>query len=369
MPLQGKKERHLLLAWPSAVENYSEQIANFEREMTNSIISKLCIHISDAEDMNNLLNCLYGEKLKGRDYKLKEVGIGTLNVYIIYVDSDYSRKVVTSGFNLVNDSMHFIKSDLRIKCGGGHNIHGSEDLIEAEDDAMLFFGKSMSEITSEDDKDISFSEWADSFHNIIGSIGLLSQTGIRHSILRGVTEREQSFGSDIDFLIEEKDKISVRKRLRIYPKYPKLVNSRVYVSLKEKKEIDLRYVEDDYLPIQLTQELFDESKNHQEKSANVYNESQIKALAYHCLVHKNNIHIKYIGFLEGCTSKIELARIFQSGHYDVKPCSDITVGYFNYKCLKGKKPSLNRVLFWNYVLFRRLLKKLVKTKDSNFESI
>ncbi|PTQ02299.1 hypothetical protein [Vibrio sp. ZF 223] len=356
-------ERHIVLFWPSAVENYPDIISDFGKR--TDVISSLDLECKSKPDMMSLLNCLYGEKLKGRDYKYKEVGLGTIKAYIVEVNSEYKVLQVTSGLNSVNLYMHELKKSLRLKCGGGHNVHGTEDIIEATDDAILFFQKEIDKIEVGTKYIESFSDWKSKGESWFDEYLRFKSTYGETSILRGIGIDEQGTDSDIDILVDDKLVTSLRKRLRLSAKKPKKLDSRAFYSLSSNIDFDLRLLSDNYLPLDLSKALFES-----EESLNEYNEMQIKGIAYHCLVHKNFVNTKYLNCLEldantSSVYKIDLLGIIER---DINlctsayPCKDISVGYYNYTEINGNPPTFFRRFFWGYLNLRKFISFLIRPK-------
>jgi len=358
------KEKHLLLFWPNA-KRVNPALESNVSDL--NIISRIEITDVQHNEMQNLLDCLYGEKLAGKSFKIKETGVGNIVIFVLEVASLYAITKVTSGVNNVNQEILNLKTLLRDKSGGGHKIHATEDSIEADDDSILFFNKHIDEVSVKDSCSISFNNWLQQSPGLTERMVRFSDK-LKFNVLRGVTEKEIFYKSDIDIICADNMLISLRKRLRLVPSSPKNRCSRAYVTIDGKEDVDLRTVSDCYLPKDLSFKLIEQKFIY---NRNSYSAAQKSAISYHCLIHKDSVHIKYLdilGFKPNTNSvdKTILVGLIKknSNLAEVEECTDLTVGYFNSELLDGKRRSIKRRLYWTYIGFRRVFGRLFGRKKS-----
>ena len=138
-----KSEIHLFILWQKA-RKLEQKI--LEDISCNFLILQM-IEIDWRDDFSTKISKFYGENLPPYSDKEKHVGSGKF-LLVIVLDKNplYQIRRTSKGAKRVNVNMFDSKEMYRKWTGGGHRIHASNDIIEAEHDLKILIGKSISEL-------------------------------------------------------------------------------------------------------------------------------------------------------------------------------------------------------------------------------
>lgn len=327
------------------------------------------VHWSKQNFANNLSR-FYGENLPKNSFKERECGIGEFLLIIVKdLNPVYKYRKTSKGMKLVNINFFDLKEIFRYWTGGGHKIHGTNDIQEFKHDLMLLLGVSIEDYLKKYSKS---KEIIPLEKDIIGTNGwesleevfyVLNET-INYVVLRNFEQLPEQYTvgthGDIDFLCEN------------YYNMKKILNAKEESDLKsrvrnhlvisgEKVFFDLRYIGDDYYCNQWEKVILNNRvKNN---SFFVPNEEDLKyTLLYHALIHKKRISSDYIEKFkvyfntESVTFLRDILKEYmnEKKYYFTNP-NDISV-FFN-ENNSGMKSSINKKI---YFLLFPLINKAVK---------
>jgi hypothetical protein len=133
-----KEELHLFIIWEKA------------RHLEDKILEKIesnfeILQIYDITWSPYLVGSnftrFYGQKLPKNSHKEKHCGSGEFKLILIRDNApDYGDRIRYKENVFVNTKMFDLKSDFRVLTGGGHKIHGTDNLRETRHDLMLLLG-------------------------------------------------------------------------------------------------------------------------------------------------------------------------------------------------------------------------------------
>lgn len=252
--MNKKKELHLFIIWHNA-RKYEKRIVD-DIQSKFELFGKYEFHWK-KEDFNLNLSRFYGAKLPLNSHKEKHCGVGPF-VAILVEDKDplYEKHITTKGEKIVNSKMFTSKTLYREWTGGGHQIHGTNDLFEANHNLTLLFGKNSNDLFKEFKKNPQ-THLEIIKENITGHDGwknfnhlfyILNNT-IPYVVLRNFDKLPDSYQlknhSDIDILTNDYKEISFILNSKKIFKSKNRVHNEVIVA-EQKVRFDFRSVGDNY---------------------------------------------------------------------------------------------------------------------------
>lgn len=354
------KETHILVVWPNSlvlrggIEYFVKEIEAF-----GEISAQTAFRFDAPKDMQSFFNILYADSLKGRDFKLRECGAGLFYAFKVLLDDRYSDQKTTSGIQQVNTASFNLKLRLRGATGGGHKIHGTINQREFAEDAELFLlqGTGHNHVV----------DWSE--YLALSNTSPENRPGANYSILRGIAAIEQQSGADYDILCTDETVETLRKSLRLI-KQNYRPHACAYTQAGTGTEYDIRPVSSDYVPQKMAQDLLTDPA----AKMLTYSPAKIRGLLYHCLVHKNAVADKYIDLLseQGFHTLEDISQGLKNSYpdpFETVPCTDRSVGYYNYTQFNHKKPNLERRLFWGGVMLKSFVKNAISKPHSSSKKI
>jgi len=139
-----KSEIHLFILWENARKKCENEILN-DIESNFEVLQIIEIEWN-RKDFSDNISQFYGIKLPPRCNKVKEVGDGKFLLVIIRDNHPmYVVRRTNSGDSIVNVNV-FDSKEMYRRWVGGHNIHSSNTVEEAEHDLGLLLGKTIKEL-------------------------------------------------------------------------------------------------------------------------------------------------------------------------------------------------------------------------------
>jgi len=140
------KEIHLFIIWEKAREHEIEIIEDIQKKF--KIIQTFSITWSPYNISRNFTR-FYGQKLPKNSHKELHCGKGEFKLIIIEDNNPlYDYRETSSGNRFVNINMFDLKMKYRQLTGGGHKIHGTDNIIETRHDIVLLTGFSIEDFLS-----------------------------------------------------------------------------------------------------------------------------------------------------------------------------------------------------------------------------
>lgn len=292
-------ENHILIAW----ENARIDTAAIIKEMPSHLEVKLMfLYIWKKEDANQNYAAFYGEKLENIQYKVDHCGSGSFRVLVIHDKHPrYAVRKTSRGERTVNTTMFDLKTRLREITGGGHLIHGSDTLREANVNAISLFGKPIEHVLGLYENEHKLIEIK---RNITGVHGwknweeLLTAMNYctDYVILRNaetVVDNNHADHGDTDLLVEDyASAITILAGKKEAPGEDRVLY-RVNIA-NDDQLIDVRYVSDDYYCEVWERKILQTRNPYGDSSYYVPDEENQKySLLYHALVHKAYLSADY----------------------------------------------------------------------------
>lgn len=300
-------EYHILITWEKA--NISvQEIGNALPDSLS--IKDIVMYTWNPEFALNNYAAFYGEKLEDIQYKVDHCGAGAFWVYVIEdTFPQYEERKTSSGLRKVNTHMYDTKMALRKLTGGGHLVHASDSVIEANMNCMSLFSKTMEEVL----------QWLDEYPTDIDGVKRVNRnvTGIqgwkdwdelfetlekltKYVVLRNantVVNDCHELHGDTDLLVEDYTiATTIAAGSKVYWGKERVLY-KIMIAGKEQL-VDFRYVGDGYMVKEWEKEIIKTRTRYYDTNVWVPNDDNLKySVLYHALVHKPFITQDYQEFL------------------------------------------------------------------------
>ncbi len=310
---------HIMIIWSEALQEKNAILDDLNKEFKIHKIFKihwnkdsflLNLRIFYSHSQKHLSPIHYDSLLRN---KMKHCGDDDF-IAIIFEDEHpvLAERETSNGIHLVNAHVFDKKMQYRLKTGGGHKIHASDNAWETNKDLTILFGLNTEDFcnTYKVDRQEEFYP-----HDCIGVRGYTSirrlfyvlNNTINYCVLRNheclPDEYTIEGHGDIDLLVEDKNYICYLTSANIV--FPE--SYRVYCTIKiagEQVPFDFRYIGDNYYDLLWEQDILDKRVLIQDLYYVPSNEDQFYSLLYHAYIQKNEIKEDYIPKLQHYANRI-----------------------------------------------------------------
>jgi hypothetical protein len=350
------EELHLIIIWSEALNKKEDILKDLESKF--EIINIYNVTWSDKNFSNNLSR-FYGENLPKNSHKEAHCGKDTFCCIVVKdANPNYGARNTSKGSRVVNINLFDIKHIYRSWTGGGHKIHATDNIQEAEVQLALLFGLSYDKLIMNNNNstdELSFS------NDLVGANGwksfdelfkILNLT-VNYVVLRNFDNLEEqltSKHSDVDMLVEDRDLVIDMLNAKETTKIPYRAQYNVIIDNK-KINFDIRYIGDDYYDKFWEMDIL-ETKVINKKGFYIPNDNHhFYSLIYHALIHKKCVSEDYIEKFIEISKRINyellssrlvdyellniLFKFMRSNRYDFVEPYDLTV-FYNQKLIKNK---------------------------------
>ena len=356
------KELHLFIIWKNALNKKQDILADIRTKF--SVIKILNINWSDELFAANMTR-FYGQNLPDQSFKEQHCGKGEFCLIVVEDESPlYRDRVTTHGKETVNSNMFDSKRKYRDLTGGGHRIHGTDNIEETKHNLVMLLGLSPDEFVQKY-KDNSSEEtiscdltgatgW-DSIEQLLVVINHLTNYVIMRNFEPIPKEYTMESHGDIDLLCD--DPFLMKYILNAEPIYPGSDRVLHNVLIKNEKVLfDFRFVGDNYYDSTWQKDIL-KNRVMQRGFYRPSSEDYFYTLLYHALVQKPHLtqdyydrlqvlahdaHIKEpiatVEALDSCLQKYMLSK-----GYNYVEANDVTV-YINQTYTNLKSLSVKRVI-------------------------
>ncbi len=372
-----EREAHVFIVWSRGLDQRQkilEDIANrFEILCTKETTW------SKGKFSENLSR-FYGENLPKNSSKEKHCGTDMfLGIIVKDPNPVYELRETSKGIKPVNINMFDAKQVYRDWTGGGHRIHGSDNIEEAKSNMYLLYGMhydaalqlNSTEEPTQHHADLIGAHGWESLEQVFNAFNELAN----YVVLRNYVNIEDELNNlhpDIDVLTDNKRLIADIANGKPNYKDKKRVQHLVMVN-GQKVFFDFRFIGDNYYDYKWEQQLL--------KTRVKYNylyvpneENHFYSLMYHAFIHKEKLIEDYVTKLIALSKNVgldydetsflyygvlkDLNTFIVAQHYDYVEPRDLTV-FYNTKVIE---PYKNVLVSKNRGKYERVrdLKKLVK---------
>lgn len=373
-------EAHVFIVWSKGLNEKDKILEDIEKRF--EIIQTVYTTWSKEKFSENLSR-FYGENLPKNSSKEKHCGTDTfLCVLVKDVNPVYELRETSKGIKPVNINMFDAKQLYREWTGGGHKIHGSDNISEAKSNIYFLYGVKYDNIlnginipSNEYKDDLIGARGWNSLQDIFNAFNELS----KYVILRNFVNIEDELNNlhpDIDVLTNNKRLIADIANGKPTYKDKRRVQHLVMVQNK-RVFFDFRFIGDGYYDFKWQQQILDTRKEFKQIFV-PNNENHFFSLMYHAFIHKEKVHEDYVNKLMDQSSSIGLGYsktsfleygvlkdlndfMMQKGYDYVEP-RDLTV-YFNTKIIEPYKQILyssDRKKHEDFRFFKNLIKKVLR---------
>ena len=275
-----------------------------KKKLNVRILKQIEIIWSKDKFSENLTQ-FYGINLPDNSFKEKHCGNAPFTLVIIEDNNPkYGIRMTSKGSKSVNMKMFDLKMKYRKITGGGHKIHGTNSMIEAQHDITLLLGITLEDLKKKSifennvisiHKDIEgFKGWDDLNHlfrvlnNTINYVVLRNFESFGQEEIKGDIDILTSSPKDLQIILKAK-KIHRNNRRTAYT--IKINNKNVF--------IDIRYLNDGYYD---TNWQLDMLQNRYLCNDGYYildSQNYFYSLLYHAMLHKSSFSLLYKERLEG----------------------------------------------------------------------
>ena len=384
-------EIHLFIVWEHARTIEEKIIDDISKKF--NIIKTFEVHWSKSKFPENLSR-FYGTLLPPNSRK--EVHVGTnpfLAIIVEDLEPNYDTHTTSKGDVYVNSKLFITKAKLREWTGGGHKIHASNTVEEADHNLTMLFGKNAKDFLkvygNDDPKQIEI--WKE---DLVGSRGWQSLSQLfyvlnntmRYVVLRNFDALPDKYYAkdhgDIDLLVYSykdacfltKSEPVFKSKFRVYNKV-KIANDKVL--------FDFRHLDDNYYDTQWQEDML-KNRKYSKKGFYIPSEKDyLYSSLYHALIHKQSVSPDYVAKLSklagktgvslskdsfGSTGAMEnLADYMADKSYNFTQPDDksVFINLENIKAVKNKGVSFKRrkmiplrnyLKKWNFPLKHYMLK-------------
>jgi len=375
------KEVHVFIVWSKGLELRERILVDIQSKF--ELLESIETTWSKNKFSENLSR-FYGENLPKKSSKEKHCGTGTFLCVIVRDNSPkYELRETSKGIKPVNINMFDAKQLYRDWTGGGHKIHGSDNVMEARSNIYLLFGIPYEKLLNTQKIGVSRSftndligahGW-DSLDELFRALNELSN----YVVLRNFVNIEDELNNlhpDIDILTNNKRLIADISNGKPTYKDNRRVQHLAIIKT-QKVYFDFRFIGDGYYDFNWQQQILNTRRIYQ----NMFvpnSTNHFYSLMYHAFIHKEKITVDYVlklielskgvGLNYSNTSFLnydvlkDLNAFLMVNKYDYTEPRDLTV-YFNTKIIEPFKQILfsnDRKKHEDFRAFKNFIKKVVK---------
>ncbi len=374
-----EKEAHVFIVWSKGLEHRDKILVDMETKF--ELLQTVDVAWSKEKFSENLSR-FYGENLPKNSSKEKHCGTGTFLCTIIRDNKPiYELRETSKGIKPVNINMFDAKQLYRDWTGGGHKIHGSDNVNEAKSNIYLLFGINYDSILGSQDKklirvhkgDLIGARGWDSLDELFKAFNELSN----YVVLRNFANIEDELNNlhpDIDLLTDNKRLIADISNGKPTYKNKRRVQHLVLIN-NQKVFFDFRFIGDGYYDYKWQQQVLKTRVMYENKY--VPNpENHFYSLMYHAFIHKEKVIADYVFKLIELSKEVglnytnrsflnydilkDLNAFMKANNYNYVEPRDVTV-YFNTKVIEqfgDIQYSEIRNSHENIRAFKTLIKKI-----------
>tara|TARA_R110000868_G_scaffold82956_10_gene234159 strand:+ start:56641 stop:57801 length:1161 start_codon:yes stop_codon:yes gene_type:complete len=370
-------EAHVFIIWSKGLQQRDK--INIDIKSKFEILESVDVTWSKNKFSENLSR-FYGENLPKNSSKEKHCGTGTFLCVIVRDNNPkYELRQTSKGVKPVNINMFDAKQLYRKWTGGGHKIHGSDNVIEARSNMYLLLGVKYDLIVGLEetgksrtyDKNLIGANGWDSLHEIFEAFNELCN----YVVLRNFEDINQELNNlhpDIDLLTDNKRLIADISNGKPTKKDKKRVQHLVSIN-NQNVFFDFRFIGDNYYDYKWEQQILYTRVIYN----NLYIPNPINhfySLMYHAFIHKPELTEDYLIKLIDISHDIDLNYDYKS-FINLKTLNDLNAFMIsnNYQYVEPRDLSVyfnTKVIenFENILLSKKrdsiekkwALKKLVK---------
>ncbi|WP_420603500.1 hypothetical protein [Flagellimonas sp.] len=377
----AEKEAHVFIVWSKGLDQRKRIIKDIEQRF--EIVQCIDTTWSKSKFSENLSR-FYGENLPKNSSKEKHCGTDTFLSVIIWDNNPvYELRETSKGIKPVNINMFDAKQLYRDWTGGGHKIHGSDNVTESRSNMYLLFGIKYEDILNVEEKNIQRNYEGD----LVGAHGWDSLGQIfeafneltNYVVLRNFANIEDELNNlhpDIDVLTDNKRLVADVSNGKPTYKDKRRVQHLVMVN-GQKVFFDFRFVGDGYYDYKWQQQILTTRVVY--KNMFVPNgKNHFFSLMYHAFLHKEKLISDYVvklishskeldlnynnrSFLDFAVLK-DLNSFMMTNNYDYVEPRDLTV-FYNTKLIEPFKDIVITTDRQNYERVRdvkKFIKKVLK---------
>ncbi|PCJ97713.1 MAG: hypothetical protein COA50_04540 [Flavobacteriaceae bacterium] len=376
-----EKEVHVFIIWSKGLKHRDKILADIETKF--EILESIDTTWSKGKFSENLSR-FYGENLPKNSSKEKHCGTGTfLCVIVRDGDPKYDLRETSKGIKVVNVNMFDTKQLYRNWTGGGHQIHGSDNVTEARSNMYLLYGAKYNTLVNTKEtaitraygKDLIGAEGWNSLEEIFEAFNELSNYVVLRNFVN-IDDELKNLHPDIDLLTDNKRLLADISNGKPTYKEKRRVQHLVMID-GQKVFFDFRFVGDNYYDNKWEQQIL----NTRIQYKNLYipnNENHFYSLMYHAFIHKEKLIEDYIIKLIDFSSNVnlnynnksfldfmvlnDLNSFMLSKGYDYVEPRDVTV-FFNIRVVEQFGDILlspERIKHENIRAFKTLIKKVFR---------
>lgn len=365
----NEKEAHAFIVWSKGHQHRDSILADVETKF--EILESIDITWSQNKFSENLSR-FYGENLPKNSSKEKHCGTGTFLCIIVRDNNPiYELRETSKGIKPVNVNMFDAKQLYRDWTGGGHKIHGSDNVTEARSNIYLLLGVKYDRIVNSNEtnverahnKDLIGANGWDSLEHIFEAFNELSN----YVVLRNFVNIDQELNNlhpDIDLLTDNKRLIADISNGKPTYKDKKRVQHLVMIN-GQKVFFDFRFIGDNYYDYKWEHDLLKTKVRYR----NLYvpnHENHFYSLMYHAFVHKEKLIEDYIIKLIDLSQSISL-NYDKKSFLDFKVLDDLNafMGANNYAFVEPR----DLTVYFNTKVIERFGDKLLSRDRASHENI
>ena len=295
--MEAQPEIHLFLIWSKGLPARDQVAADIAQHFT--CLETVAVSWSAGRFSENLSR-FYGENLPKNSSKEKHCGTGTFLCFVVRDEKPrYELRETSKGIKPVNINLFDAKQRYREWTGGGHRIHGTDNVREAQNNLYMLFGVPYQRFLEAKgsilpdawDADLIGSDGWDSLDAMFAAFNELANYVVLRNF-RDIQTELENLHPDIDLLTDNKrlivdianGKPTTGKKYRV--QYRTLVGGKQVF-------LDVRHVGDGYYDARWERDLLDTRVGYE----NLYvpdGEAHFYSLMYHAYYHKEQLSRDYI---------------------------------------------------------------------------
>lgn len=316
-------ESHILIIWEKAIDKELEILSDLR---FNFNIKRIFSSSWEFESAIKNLFPFYAHSQKDKSYKayyeilsnkIAQCGTSKFKI-IIFEDANprYELRKTSSGLRRVNVNIFDSKQRFRNLTGGGHKIHASDNVFEANKDLTILFGKNLNDFYKAHEGYSEKEEYleikctgVDGFTSLFELFYLLNNS-IDYCVLRNFECLPNKYTleghGDIDLLVEDYNYACYLTGAKaVYPTLSYRVHNSIIIANQEIL-FDFRFIGDNYYDVFWQKDIL--------KDKTIYNDiihvpnslNYFYSLLYHALIQKNRIANDYIAKLNNLAKLIDV---------------------------------------------------------------
>ena len=373
-----QQEVHLFILWEKArikEEKIIEDIScNFE------ILRIFEIEWS-KENFSKNLSRFYGENLPKNSNKEKHCGNGAFLVIVVKDNNPlYRIRKTSKGITCVNTNIFDSKEMYRFWTGGGHKIHGTNSIAEANHDLVLLLGVNVEDFKAKLKRtnykksnnknvikfmdDVTGSNGWESIHHLF----YVLNASTKYLVLRNFECLPDKYNmenhGDIDLLVENYNNIKhITNSKEVFKSKFRVQN---IVKIRgESLLFDYRFIGDDYFDSNWQKRMLANRIFDRRGFFRVNDEDYFYSLLYHAFIHKSEISFDYKLRLSKLLKNINLSRINKRDIHDEKTLFETLLKYLKKNNFEMKEPRDFSVFFNPFYTKKKMSKRKFFLKAMN----